>query len=422
MCSGTLSGLFSGPAPIAVPNVNVDEFSSLLTFMYTGYLDLNLTNIYNILLATHILHMPRALEICRSFLLQSQPSVDSRPSIIKPIASRKAAPPTQQIYAPAFSHLQKSEATPFKAVNAGGDKEKSRPSTSKDEAAVQDKPHSKPEKNKTKKRSGEGTADKVIIDIACCDGPVRFHRVVNKNYGQQQHSENVYEMQEVNKNAAMNKVMNESIRGQQMSDENQGGNSEMFTCLYCNHTFKSQYCYQKHARRHLNPVSLDAKSATRRPQREQEGGEAARHERAVLPVQDLRLEIPQLLFRPQAQEDVPRGGDGRQQQQEQRDGTGEQQRQRQRHRRRGCQQRRVNCSNAQKWNCSLSGPAHIHQITYHLMYYQRCNKNCLDFESVSGTNLAFRPLLRRSSPRWRSLCLFSSLSSSWSRRWWPTAW
>jgi hypothetical protein len=118
MCSGTLSGLFSGPAPIAVPNVNVDEFSSLLTFMYTGYLDLNLTNIYNILLATHILHMPRALEICRSFLLQSQPSVDSRPSIIKPIASRKAAPPTQQIYAPAFSHLQKSEATPFKAVNA----------------------------------------------------------------------------------------------------------------------------------------------------------------------------------------------------------------------------------------------------------------------------------------------------------------
>jgi hypothetical protein len=248
MCSGTLSGLFSDPAPIAVPNVNVDEFSSLLTFMYTGYLDLNLTNIYNILLATHILHMPRALEICRSFLLQSQPSVDSRPSIIKPIASRKAAPPTQQIYAPAFSHLQKSEATPFKAVNAG-DKEKSRPSTSKDEAAaaaVQDKPQSKPEKNKTKKRSGEGTADKVIIDIACCDGPVRFHRVVNKNYGQQQHSENVYEMQEVNKNAAMNKVMNESIRGQQMSDENQGGNSEMFTCLYCNHTFKSQYCYQKH--------------------------------------------------------------------------------------------------------------------------------------------------------------------------------
>jgi hypothetical protein len=268
MCSGTLSGLFSDPAPIAVPNVNVDEFSSLLTFMYTGYLDLNLTNIYNILLATHILHMPRALEICRSFLLQSQPSVDSRPSIIKPIASRKAAPPTQQIYAPAFSHLQKSEATPFKAVNAGGDKEKSRPSTSKDEAAaaaVQDKPQSKPEKNKTKKRSGEGTADKVIIDIACCDGPVRFHRVVNKNYGQQQHSENVYEMQEVNKNAAMNKVMNESIRGQQMSDENQGGNSEMFTCLYCNHTFKSQYCYQKHARRHLNPVSLDAKSATAAP-------------------------------------------------------------------------------------------------------------------------------------------------------------
>lgn len=28
-----------------------------------------------------------------------------------------------------------------------------------------------------------------------------------------------------------------------------------FTCLYCNHTFKSHYCYQKHARRHLNPLT-----------------------------------------------------------------------------------------------------------------------------------------------------------------------
>ncbi|RZC32063.1 BTB domain containing protein [Asbolus verrucosus] len=266
--------------PIAVPNVNVDEFSSLLTFMYTGYLDLNLTNIYNILLATHILHMPRALEICRSFLLQSQPSLEARPSIIKPIASRKAALPTQQIYAPTFSSLQKSEDTPFKTVAHGGDVS-NRASTSKieEEPKAAEKPATVPEKNKEKSkhkkrgggggggddaRSGVSGSDKVIIDIACCDGPVRFHRVINKNYGQQQQqSENAYEVQEVNRNAALNKVMTENIRDQQMSDENQS--NEMFTCLYCNHTFKSQYCYQKHARRHLNPVSLDAKSAATAP-------------------------------------------------------------------------------------------------------------------------------------------------------------
>ncbi|XP_064214608.1 zinc finger and BTB domain-containing protein 8A.2 [Tribolium castaneum] len=245
-------------APIAVPNVNVDEFSSLLTFMYTGYLDLNLSNIYNILLATHILHMPRALEICRSFLLQSQPTLP-RPAIIKPIPSRKTAPPTQQIHAPTYGHLEKSEATPFKTVVT-----QSRASTSKTEDAPTEKPKSEKPKKRRSETSASGS-EKVIIDIACCDGPVRFHRVINKNYGQQTQSENVYDqVDEVNRNAAMNKAMTENIRDRELSDENQAG-SEMFTCLYCNHTFKSQYCYQKHARRHLNPVSLDGKNVATVP-------------------------------------------------------------------------------------------------------------------------------------------------------------
>lgn len=205
--------------------------------------------------------MPRALEICRSFLLQSQPTIETRPTIIKPIPSRTTVAPTQQIFSPTFSHLHKSEATPFKAVIT----EKTlndRPSTSKAEDTpsfeVSEKqlPHSeihKSDRSKHKKKSCDSTSgnvntvntEKVIIDIACCDGPVRFHRVINKFYGQQpqQSSESPYEMQEEN---------------QSISDENQETSStEMFTCLYCNHTFKSQYCYQKHARRHLNPVAAD---------------------------------------------------------------------------------------------------------------------------------------------------------------------
>lgn len=46
-------------------NVTAEQFSPLLTYMYTGYLDLNCDNIFSVLLATHVLHMPRALEICR---------------------------------------------------------------------------------------------------------------------------------------------------------------------------------------------------------------------------------------------------------------------------------------------------------------------------------------------------------------------
>lgn len=239
--------------------------------MYTGYLDLNLTNIYNILLATHILHMPRALEICRSFLLHTQPlDPQPPPAILKPIASRKTIPATQTIHPPTYSNeLKKSEDTPFKkVVNTSNRIEPSsiEPSTSQ----CQNTKHKEPEKqSKIKKKQDGVTQNQVIIDIACCDGPVRFHRVINKNYGYPHHNS----PNEHTRNSrpeitrTINKAMNENMmmRDRITEDENNQqstNNGDMFTCFYCNHTFKSQYCYQKHARRHLNPVSLEPKCVT----------------------------------------------------------------------------------------------------------------------------------------------------------------
>lgn len=111
---------------------------------------------------------------------------------------------------------------------------------------------------KAKKRAQEMAKEKTVVDIACCDGPVRFHRVINRNYGLPTVVDGDYKF-EINRTQAMNRAMNENIRDKQLCDENQT-NSDVFTCLYCNHTFKSQYCYQKHARRHLNPVNIEAKN------------------------------------------------------------------------------------------------------------------------------------------------------------------
>lgn len=58
--------------PIYVPNVTAEHFTPLLTYMYTGFLDINVENIFGVLLAKHVLHMPRALEIFRSFLARIQ--------------------------------------------------------------------------------------------------------------------------------------------------------------------------------------------------------------------------------------------------------------------------------------------------------------------------------------------------------------
>lgn len=65
--SGVGGGGVSNVADVIIylTNVTPEQFAPLLTYMYTGYLDLNVENIFGVLLATHVLHMPRALEICR---------------------------------------------------------------------------------------------------------------------------------------------------------------------------------------------------------------------------------------------------------------------------------------------------------------------------------------------------------------------
>lgn len=245
--------------------------------MYTGYLDLNLNNIYNILLATHVLHMPRALELCRDFLIRNHPIEPTPHNIIKPIPSRKpliTPQETPNFYQPLglSTNLQSSETTPFRPIEKPEEIHPI-PSTSRKtpspilnpcDDSDEQKSTYEPQRREVikKKRPQEvkttSSDDKVIIDIACCDGPVRFHRVVNKCYGLTD-VETDYKV--IDSNEAMNKIMNVNIRDKKLqssSDEN--SQNESFTCVYCNHTFKSQYCYQKHARRHINPVTMEVKN------------------------------------------------------------------------------------------------------------------------------------------------------------------
>lgn len=253
--------------------------------MYTGYLDLNLNNIYNILLATHVLHMPRALEICREFLIRNHPIEQSNHSIIKPIPSRKFLPSQQQFFQPIITNLHSSETTPFRPIAAEKQPANESPVLeeniqSKNPIAVPSTSRQTPspilnpcddtsdeqtsgkfESRKSRKRTTEvsktGNDDRVVVDIACCDGPVRFHRVINNSYGMTS-TDTEYKM--VDSNEAMNKAMNANIRDKKLNHADENSPTESFTCVYCNHTFKSQYCYQKHARRHINPVTLEVKN------------------------------------------------------------------------------------------------------------------------------------------------------------------
>lgn len=136
-------------------------------------------------------------------------------------------------------------------------------------------------------------ANKVIIDVASCDGPVRFKRILNTAYGHKPEacssanpagsSSAVQERTLQSVSLSFHQQMAKTISQQQQlhnaeesensetSNGSAGGGigtsgskngrkmqSELFVCVYCKHTFKSQYCYQKHAKRHLNPLTLQA--------------------------------------------------------------------------------------------------------------------------------------------------------------------
>lgn len=302
--------------PIFLPNINVEHFTPLLTYMYTGYLELNFDNIFGVLLATHLLHMPRALEICREFLAQAQrqqneffhsslppvqtPSTSST-KVIRPIASKPSnyglnfiSPPkaSNNLVFPShgtkFKSLSNEHEIPLKIIklNEG----KSSRKMSEDEKVTKKnipsiKPSSSPlpvanQPTKIIGNSSNELNDKVVIDIASCDGPVRFRRVLNEAYEHNKHpstatpttstviseipNETKYQSNTISFHQQMVRNINEQYNKQKSANctgpnseesENSQHSMDLFTCVYCNHTFKSKYCYQKHAKRHINPLN-----------------------------------------------------------------------------------------------------------------------------------------------------------------------
>lgn len=263
---------------IFLPNISVEHFTPLLTYMYTGYLELNYENIFGVLLATHLLHMPRALEICREFLSQTQqrPQIElfgqQNSKIIRPIASKPSCNSGLNFISPpkAPSNLMlTSHGTNFKSISGEVLKTQCPDETQKaNKKSIKKIPSPTPPNVKVE------NSEKVVVDIASCDGPVRFRRVLNEAYEQNKHSSSSmtqstendrnnskYQATSASFHQQMVRNINEQYSKQKSNNsgeesENSQHSVEIYNCVYCNHTFKSKYCYQKHAKRHINPLNL----------------------------------------------------------------------------------------------------------------------------------------------------------------------
>lgn len=277
--------------PILLSNVNLEQFQPLLRYMYSGFLDLTMDNIFGVLLATHILHMPHALEICRSYLSRMQahgliPSeqeprpelvtlMPNKPVVIKPIPN-KAKQLDATISSPSAPHvLHQSSGSTFQSLYLSKPTE---PPAIDLGPAVQNKCNNsaKLHKDSEEKRDTLNRTTPPILDIASCDGPVRFRRVVNKYYntqkdlsvGQTEDRKTSDRIQQLT-GSSFHQQMARDITERRLYDETQqtlnsqdtdhnSSNPGLYTCTICKHDFKSEYCFLKHSNRHLIPLECDA--------------------------------------------------------------------------------------------------------------------------------------------------------------------
>ena len=108
---------------------------------------------------------------------------------------------------------------------------------------------------------GNGSA----LDIASCDGPVRFHRILNPILMETDDESTTNEDTDPTVDVVSDVTDNESQTGggcgssnnQFIPSKNDANSGATYKCVFCNHIFKSHYCYQKHKRRHLNPFTVD---------------------------------------------------------------------------------------------------------------------------------------------------------------------
>ena len=89
------------------------------------------------------------------------------------------------------------------------------------------------------------------LETAACDGPVRFQRILNPILSDKVETEEDESVDVVSDDAGSNP---EPFKNFVPKNEKDGAT---YKCLFCNHIFKSHYCYQKHKRRHLNPFMVD---------------------------------------------------------------------------------------------------------------------------------------------------------------------
>lgn len=266
---------------IQLNNISPDFISHILYYIYTGYLNLNEDNVLGILLVCHSLKIPKIVQICNDFLLKNQsyqyngnhtynlPNTtykETTQNIIRPVAN-KPKPVNTAIEGPLTTTVWlPSSSTTFKPLKARGNwtdmscylpiiPDKTNKCNGEDATHSQKSNRSKESINIDKETCHPTT----IIDIANCDGPVRFTKILNAAYNTSKLSSSYNDLKVIDSSKTSKKETDTSELDARSNCSHSQSLNRSNKCVHCNQTFKSKYCFQKHKLRHINNIEVSKK-------------------------------------------------------------------------------------------------------------------------------------------------------------------
>lgn len=254
---------------IQLTNISPDFVNHILYYIYTGQLNLNEDNVLGILLVCHMLRIPKVVQICNEYLLRNQsqsfdiqnPAItnhkDVSINVIRPIAN-KPKPVNTAFEGPITSHVWRpSSDTTFRPPKTKRNLTDTAcylpifTANLKTNVDAESDTSQKPNERSGSINNNESTCNsKTIIDIANCDGPVRFKKILNAAYSESKLREISRNKKNEKHSPSKKSLVHISIKNSNIIKNSYYTNK----CIHCNQIFKSKYCFQKHKMRHLNNI------------------------------------------------------------------------------------------------------------------------------------------------------------------------